>query len=717
MKKFLQKILCVGFAGFTLLSPAAFAAPPQTINYQGVLTDTGGTAINTPVVMTFRLYNAASGGAALWTETQLSVNVVNGRFNAVLGSVPASPLTLPFDVPYWLTVSINADAEMSPRQPLASSPYAFRASTLDSAATLPGLQISGTITTATLPTTNLTGTIGTAQIAGNAVTQAKLSPVSGAAAGKVLGTDGSNLQWLTAGVGSVTAVGTGSGLTGGPITGSGTISLAATQLLPTTACATNQIAKWNSSAWSCAADDNAPAGGTTGQILTGTAGAPAWSGSPTLSGNLILPGNTTASAGTIMKAGTRFMHYYGFSNTFIGEGSGNFTMSGGNNTGNGVQALLSNTTGTYNTAGGANALLSNTTGGVNTANGGNALFSNTIGTGNTVSGAGAMQNSITSSFNTVSGVSAMVNAGKVVAAGSFASTVDYTILTVGTTDFTLIGAASNTVGAKFSATGPGTGTGTAAPDVDLNTVSGYQAMYNHANGRANTASGYQTLFNSTTSHNNTAMGYHALYNTTTGVNNIAIGLNAGVNLTTGFFNINIGNDGVAGDSYTTRIGSFAQQFRTFISGIYGTSIAGSGIAVSIDSNGQLGTTASSRRYKDDITDMDAASSALMKLRPVTFHYKADQNPAGRMLQYGLIAEEVNDVYPGLVAHSADGQIETVMYQHLPPMLLNEFQKQQRTIAAQAVDIQKQAAELTQQRARVELLERELQTIKAMLGGR
>jgi hypothetical protein len=87
------------------------------------------------------------------------------------------------------------------------------------------------------------------------------------------------------------------------------------------------------------------------------------------------------------------------------------------------------------------------------------------------------------------------------------------------------------------------------------------------------------------------------------------------------------------------------------------------------------------------------------------------------LHYGLIAEEVADVYPGLVAHSADGQIETVMYQHLPPMLLNEFQKQQRTIAAQAMDIQRQTAELTQQRTRVELLERELQAIKAMLDGR
>ena len=106
--------------------------------------------------------------------------------------------------------------------------------------------------------------------------------------------------------------------------------------------------------------------------------------------------------------------------------------------------------------------------------------------------------------------------------------------------------------------------------------------------------------------------------------------------------------------------------------------------------------------------MDAASSALMQLRPVTFHYKSDPNPTGRSLQYGLIAEEVADVYPSLVARSADGQIETVMYQFLPPMLLNEFQKQQRTIQAQA-------AELTLQRAQMQLLQNDLSAIKAMLG--
>lgn len=95
-------------------------------------------------------------------------------------------------------------------------------------------------------------------------------------------------------------------------------------------------------------------------------------------------------------------------------------------------------------------------------------------------------------------------------------------------------------------------------------------------------------------------------------------------------------------------------------------------------------------------NMDIGSSALMQLRPVTFHCRNDHSPSGPDLQYGLIAEEVAEVYPGLVARSADGRIETVKYQFLPPMLLNEFQKQQRTIEAQSARIaalEKQAAEL------------------------
>jgi hypothetical protein len=103
------------------------------------------------------------------------------------------------------------------------------------------------------------------------------------------------------------------------------------------------------------------------------------------------------------------------------------------------------------------------------------------------------------------------------------------------------------------------------------------------------------------------------------------------------------------------------------------------INVVVDSAGQLGTLSSSRDVKDHIADMGAASESLLELRPVKFYYKSDEDDDGRSLQYGLIAEEVAKVAPELVARSADGRIETVYYQLLPPMLLNEYQKQQRRI--------------------------------------
>ena len=81
--------------------------------------------------------------------------------------------------------------------------------------------------------------------------------------------------------------------------------------------------------------------------------------------------------------------------------------------------------------------------------------------------------------------------------------------------------------------------------------------------------------------------------------------------------------------------------------------------------------------------MDTASSDLMRLRPVTFRYQKPFADGSKPIQYGLIAEEVADVYPDLVARSADGQIETVKYQVLDSMLLNELQKEHRQVQRQA----------------------------------
>ena len=104
-----------------------------------------------------------------------------------------------------------------------------------------------------------------------------------------------------------------------------------------------------------------------------------------------------------------------------------------------------------------------------------------------------------------------------------------------------------------------------------------------------------------------------------------------------------------------------------------------GIEVVSDIFGTLGVATSSRRFKNDIADMGDISAGLMKLRPVTFRYKPSDDSDSPPLEYGLIAEEVADVFPDLVVRDLDDQPLSVRYQLLAPMLLNEYQKQQRTI--------------------------------------
>lgn len=237
-----------------------------------------------------------------------------------------------------------------------------------------------------------------------------------------------------------------------------------------------------------------------------------------------------------------------------------------------------------------------------------------------------------------------------------------------------------------------------------NTFVGVNAGNLSMTGSDNAVLGAFTLLNNASGVANTAIGAGALQSNISGSGNIALGQFAGF-LNTGSSNITIGNPGVAGESATIRIGNDSHS-SAFIAGVRGTTTASAAIPVLIDSNGQLGTASSSRRVKDDIADMGTASSVLMKLRPVTFHYKADRDPDGRTLQYGLIAEEVANVAPGLVAHSADGSIETVYYQFLGPMLLNEYQALQRAIDEQAVQLERRSrevAELEQQVARMTAL--------------
>jgi hypothetical protein len=218
------------------------------------------------------------------------------------------------------------------------------------------------------------------------------------------------------------------------------------------------------------------------------------------------------------------------------------------------------------------------------------------------------------------------------------------------------------------------------------------------------------VYSDTSGSSNTGNGQGALYSNTTGSNNIGLGFLAGYNPTAGSYNIMIGNQGITADDHIIRIGDL--QTQTFIAGISGVNI--SGVPVLVSSSGQLGVASSSRRFKQDIRDMGDATNNLMQLRPVTYRYKKPFEDGAQPLQYGLIAEEVAQVYPELVAHSADGQIETVKYQLLDSMLLNEVQKQHVTIAAQKTTIAAQQERIATQDQKIQLLEERLNRLESLL---
>ncbi len=397
--------------------------------------------------------------------------------------------------------------------------------------------------------------------------------------------------------------------------------------------------------------------------------------------DLVIPGNGDTAVGT----GALFSLTSGSYNTAMGLQALYSNTSGGYNTANGVNALYRNTIGNYNTASGLNALYSNTSGGYNTANGLVALFSNTTGSLNTATGDYALYSNTVGGYDTAAGVGAL---------------------------------SSNTTGNYNTATGDyALYNNTSA---HRNTATGAYALFNNSTGLTNMATGVGALYSNSTGSNNMASGNYALYSNTIGSNNIALGGNAGYNLTTGNNNIDIGNRGSAGEANTIRIGVAGTQIATFIAGIHGemTSDSGSTVPVVVDMNGNLGTAASSERFKKDIKSMGQSSEAILRLKPVTFHYKNDSKATP---QFGLVAEEVAKVNPDLVVHDAKGAIYTVRYDAVNAMLLNEFLKehckveeQERKIHEQEGQLREETAMITQLKAMVTEQQKTMEALRAGL---
>jgi hypothetical protein len=224
-----------------------------------------------------------------------------------------------------------------------------------------------------------------------------------------------------------------------------------------------------------------------------------------------------------------------------------------------------------------------------------------------------------------------------------------------------------------------------------NTANGQGSLNSNTIGLNNTANGAAALGNNATGAHNTATGVSALALNTSGNNNTAVGELAGINVTTADNVICIGA-GVGGENVSNSC---------YIGQIFGATSSG-GTAVFINSSGQLGTATSSRRFKDEIKPMNKASEALFSLKPVTFRYKREIEPAGKS-QLGLVAEDVEKVNPNLVVHDKDGKPYSVRYDQVNAMLLNEFLKEHKAFLDEQRTVEKLEAIVSRQQEQIEAL--------------
>ena len=368
----------------------------------------------------------------------------------------------------------------------------------------------------------------------------------------------------------------------------------------------------------------------------------------------------------------------------------------GFNTAEGTDALFSNTTGTRNTGLGYQALYYNH-GDYNTATGSHALFSNTNGTENTATGASALSHNTSGSDNTATGFLALrdnTSGSQNTASGAWALLSNTGHGNTATGAYALF---HNTSG--FDNVANGAFALYRSQAGSLNTATGAGALSNNTTGHNNTATGRSALSFNTSGFDNTGIGVGALGENRTGYNNTALGAGAGIRVITANNVICIGSE-VEGRNVSNT---------TWIGSVYGGFTHNAMTApVIVSADGQLGTVASSKRFKKDIASMEKDSEVILSLRPVTFHYKSD---ATGTPQFGLIAEDVAKVNPALVLPDKEGKPYTVRYDAVNAMLLNEFLKEHRKVEEQRRDFE---AAIAQQQKQIDALTAGLQEVSAEL---
>jgi len=723
MKHSNRILLFLAATGLAMLaySSNVRAQAALVISYQGAL-ENNGTPASGSQSMEFRIYSAATGGSALWTETQ-TVQVQNGIFNVLLGSVQPLEPTLDFKKPYYLSVAVGGSAELTPRAPLSFAPYAFHALNADTASYAQhATTISGGFVTSvdgfngplTLSGTNgisITNAPGTITIGNNGVQSVNT------AGGKVtlVGTGGTTITdtgttitihsaTFTGGTGIQAVQNSDSSITitngSGPIT---TISLGKQ------GADTGQVLTWNGVAWKPA---------TIAQL----------SGSDSIKN---LQDARDDGSSVYLGAGSGVNNSGKNSNTAVGIESLHSNTSGSNNSGFGDSTLFANTTGSGNIALGTSSLARNTTGYSNIAIGYQSLRSNTGGYGNLAIGNQALKFNSNTSGEIAIGSQALyddtagsdnIAIGTDALSGNRDGGGNVAIGEIGLTDNTSgnfnisIGfdvLNNNTIGANNEAIGhyalgwnhidsflvaigdsalvndgwSFTQQSIATLDSGTaNTAVGSKALARTSTGAYNTGMGYHVLFSNFTGYRNTALGYLALFQNSNGSDNTAIGSSAGptssnLNNTTA-----LGSGAQASASNQVVLGN-GNVTSLYCQGAYAATTANSANLVVL-STGQIARSTSSARYKTNIHDLDINTGLLYDLRPVSYTSKIDGKE-----YFGLVAEDVAQVLPELAEYArardvipgstSDALIpDAVKYPMLSVLLLEELKKEHSQVEAQ-----------------------------------
>ncbi|WKZ70064.1 MAG: tail fiber domain-containing protein [Melioribacteraceae bacterium] len=350
---------------------------------------------------------------------------------------------------------------------------------------------------------------------------------------------------------------------------------------------------------------------------------------------LDIKNTSNSTTGLISREGVNFLHTYGTNNIFIGNYSGNFSLTGSKNVAIGSNSLGINTTGYQNTSTGYFSLAANTTGYNNTSIGQFALRANSVGFDNTSVGSFSLRTNSDGEGNSAFGMSALYSNTSGLVNSSFGYYSMY----------------SNTTG-------------------DVNSAFGYNSLYSNTDGSSNSAFGESALYANTLGISNSAFGRGALSANTTGDYNTAVGLSALAQNVNGNNNTAIGNGAgsLITGSNNTAIGNGAQVPNAGFNNqvrIGNTSITYAGVQVAW-------TVTSDKRWKENIQSSPLGLEFISKLNPVSYTRNNDEKQKS---EFGLIAQELEEVLkefnienPGMLTIDDDGYYHLRYNDLLSPMI-------------------------------------------------